>query len=558
MKLLMWASRCQGRIRSLPRFDNRRFIDATLRFSQSMKDPAMLAHRLQDTALRYFLEVVRTGSVSEAAARLSVSPSAVSRQVAGLEDLLSVPLFERRPRGMVPSPAGELLAAHARRGALEADRVVSDIQALQGLRRGLVRLYSSAGFAIEFLPRAIALFRARHPGMQFHLRTAAPTAVTQAVLDGDADIGLTYSRAAQRDIEVQHRQVAPVIVTMLPSHPLARHAGVTLAQMRPYPIAVPEGDNTARQLFDIACSQRGRVFEPALRAARRRDRTRRRSHGARARAPRRTARGADPRARPERARDRAANAGGPHAARGRARLRGPCSRPAARARLDDNARHPMKTTDIEPFFAALKAANPQPNTELEYTTPFELLTAVLLSAQATDVGVNKATRRLFPVAGTPQALLDLGLEQLESYIRTIGLYRTKARNLLETCRILVERHGGQVPRTREELEALPGVGRKTANVVLNVAFGQPTMAVDTHIFRVGNRTGLAPGKNPLAVEMQLLKRVPPAYAVDSHHWLILLGRYVCQARKPRCWECVVAPWCDYQPKTPPPGVNQKQ
>ncbi len=229
-----------------------------------MKDPAMLAHRLQDTALRYFLEVVRTGSVSEAAARLSVSPSAVSRQVAGLEDLLGVPLFERRPRGMVPSPAGELLAAHARRGALEADRVVSDIQALQGLRRGLVRLYSSAGFAIEFLPRAIALFRARHPGMQFHLRTAAPTAVTQAVLDGDADIGLTYSRAAQRDIEVQHRQVAPVIVTMLPSHPLARHAGVTLAQMRPYPIAVPEGDNTARQLFDIACSQRRLVFEPAL------------------------------------------------------------------------------------------------------------------------------------------------------------------------------------------------------------------------------------------------------------------------------------------------------
>ena len=212
----------------------------------------------------------------------------------------------------------------------------------------------------------------------------------------------------------------------------------------------------------------------------------------------------------------------------------------------------MRTTSIEPFFAALKAANPMPNTELEYTSVFELLTAVLLSAQATDVGVNKATRRLFPVANTPQAILGLGLEGLEGYIRTIGLYRTKARNLLETCRLLVERHGGQVPRTREALEALPGVGRKTANVVLNVAFGQPTMAVDTHIFRVSNRTGLAPGKNPLAVEMQLLKRVPPAYAVDSHHWLILLGRYVCQARKPRCWECVVAPWCDYTPKTPAP------
>ncbi|MBO9680059.1 endonuclease III [Paenacidovorax monticola] len=212
----------------------------------------------------------------------------------------------------------------------------------------------------------------------------------------------------------------------------------------------------------------------------------------------------------------------------------------------------MKTSSIEPFFAALKAANPQPNTELEYTTVFELLTAVLLSAQATDVGVNKATRRLFPVANTPQAILGLGLEGLEGYIKTIGLYRSKARHLMETCRILVERHGGQVPRTREALEALPGVGRKTANVVLNVAFGQPTMAVDTHIFRVSNRTGLAPGKNPLAVEMQLLQRVPPAYAVDSHHWLILLGRYVCQARKPRCWECVAAPWCDYQPKTPRP------
>ncbi|MDD2713665.1 MAG: endonuclease III [Simplicispira sp.] len=212
----------------------------------------------------------------------------------------------------------------------------------------------------------------------------------------------------------------------------------------------------------------------------------------------------------------------------------------------------MQAALIEPFFAALKAANPQPHTELEYTSVFELLTAVLLSAQATDVGVNKATRQLFAVANTPQALLDLGPERLEGYIQTIGLFRSKARHLLATCRILVEQHGGVVPRTREELEALPGVGRKTANVVLNVAFGQPTMAVDTHIFRVGNRTGLAPGKTPLAVELQLLQRVPPAYAVDSHHWLILLGRYVCQARKPRCWECAVAPYCDFQPKTPAP------
>ena len=212
----------------------------------------------------------------------------------------------------------------------------------------------------------------------------------------------------------------------------------------------------------------------------------------------------------------------------------------------------MKTAQIEPFFATLKAANPQPNTELEYTSVFELLTAVLLSAQATDVGVNKATRKLFPVAGTPQAILDLGLEGLEGYIKTIGLYRTKAKNLMETCRILVEQHGSVVPRTREALEALPGVGRKTANVVLNVAFGEPTMAVDTHIFRVGNRTGLVPGKTPLAVEVQLLKRIPPAYLVDAHHWLILHGRYVCQARKPLCWQCAVAPYCGYQPKTASP------
>ena len=212
----------------------------------------------------------------------------------------------------------------------------------------------------------------------------------------------------------------------------------------------------------------------------------------------------------------------------------------------------MKKELIEPFFATLKAANPQPNTELEYTSVFELLAAVLLSAQATDVGVNKATRRLFVVAPTPQRMLALGLDGLESYIKTIGLFRSKARHLLETCRLLVEQHGGEVPRTREALEALPGVGRKTANVVLNVGFGEPTMAVDTHIFRVSNRTGLAPGKNPLAVEMQLLKRVPAEYAVDSHHWLILHGRYVCQARKPQCWHCSVAAYCDFKPKTPKP------
>jgi len=209
----------------------------------------------------------------------------------------------------------------------------------------------------------------------------------------------------------------------------------------------------------------------------------------------------------------------------------------------------MKTAQIETFFATLQAANPQPVTELEYTSVFELLAAVLLSAQATDVGVNKATRRLFPVAHTPQQILDLGLEGLESHIKTIGLYRSKARHLIETCRILVDRHGGQVPRTREALEALPGVGRKTANVVLNVAFGQPTMAVDTHIFRVGNRTGLAPGKTPLAVEQQLLKRIPAKYLVDAHHWLILHGRYVCQARKPLCPQCAVAGCCDFKPKT---------
>ena len=213
----------------------------------------------------------------------------------------------------------------------------------------------------------------------------------------------------------------------------------------------------------------------------------------------------------------------------------------------------MKKDTIVAFFATLQAANPAPETELEYTTPFELLAAVLLSAQATDVGVNKATRRLYPVANTPQAILDLGLEGLEGYIKTIGLYRSKAKHLMEACRILVEQHGGEVPRTREALEALPGVGRKTANVVLNVAFGEPTIAVDTHIFRVSNRTGLAPGKTPLEVELKLEKRVPEEFVQHAHHWLILHGRYVCVARKPKCWECAVHTMCSFKPKTPAPA-----
>ena len=209
----------------------------------------------------------------------------------------------------------------------------------------------------------------------------------------------------------------------------------------------------------------------------------------------------------------------------------------------------MDAAAIEAFFATLKAANPEPQSELEYTSVFELLAAVLLSAQATDVSVNKATRRLFVVANTPGKMLALGEQGLAEHIRTIGLYRSKARHLIETCRILVERHGGVVPRTREALEALPGVGRKTANVVLNVAFGEPTLAVDTHVFRVANRTGLAPGKDPLAVEQALLARVPAAYLADAHHWLILHGRYVCLARSPRCPQCRVATWCDFEPKT---------
>ncbi len=209
----------------------------------------------------------------------------------------------------------------------------------------------------------------------------------------------------------------------------------------------------------------------------------------------------------------------------------------------------MKRDAIETFFATLAAANPHPATELVYSSVFELLAAVLLSAQATDVGVNKATRRLFALAPTPQKMLALGVDGVAEHIKTLGLYRNKAKHLVETCRLLVEQHGGEVPGTREALEALPGVGRKTANVVLNVAFGEPTMAVDTHIFRVGNRTGLAPGKTPLAVELKLLKRIPPAYRVHAHHWLILHGRYVCQARTPRCGACAVRTVCGFREKS---------
>ena len=212
----------------------------------------------------------------------------------------------------------------------------------------------------------------------------------------------------------------------------------------------------------------------------------------------------------------------------------------------------MKPAQIHTFFSRLRDANPHPQTELNYASVFELLAAVLLSAQATDVGVNKATARLFVVANTPQKIIALGLAGLERHIQTIGLFRSKARHLMQTCEILVAQHGGQVPRSREALESLPGVGRKTANVVLNVAFGEPTMAVDTHLFRLGNRTGLAPGKTPREVEDKLLKRIPAAYMVDAHHWLILHGRYICQARKPLCWQCGVSAYCDFKDKTARP------
>jgi len=209
----------------------------------------------------------------------------------------------------------------------------------------------------------------------------------------------------------------------------------------------------------------------------------------------------------------------------------------------------VNKADVEQFFSRLHDANPAPTTELNYQTPFQLLIAVILSAQATDVGVNKATARLFPVAGTPQAILALGEEGLSEYIKTIGLYRTKARNVIATCQQLIELHDGKVPAERAALEALPGVGRKTANVVLNTAFGQPTIAVDTHIFRLGNRTGLAPGKTVLAVEEKLLRVVPAAFKQDAHHWLILHGRYVCKARKPDCPACVIRDLCRFRGKT---------
>jgi len=218
------------------------------------------------------------------------------------------------------------------------------------------------------------------------------------------------------------------------------------------------------------------------------------------------------------------------------------ARPARRGRT-------LSKAEVQELFSRLRELNPHPTTELEYTTPFELLVAVTLSAQATDVGVNKATRRLFPVANTPQAILDLGVEGLKRYISTIGLYNAKAKNVIATCRILLDRYAGEVPRERLALEALPGVGRKTANVVMNTAFGEPTIAVDTHIFRVANRTGLAPGKDVRAVEDRLLKVVPQEFMQDAHHWLILHGRYVCKARKPDCPQCVIRDLCRYPDKT---------
>lgn len=209
----------------------------------------------------------------------------------------------------------------------------------------------------------------------------------------------------------------------------------------------------------------------------------------------------------------------------------------------------MNAAKRHEIFTRLRAHNPEPTTELNWTTPFELLAAVLLSAQATDVGVNKATARLFPVANTPQAIIDIGIDALKEHIKTIGLFNTKAENLMKTCHLLIERHGGEVPATRPALEALPGVGRKTANVILNTAFGQPTIAVDTHIFRVSNRTGIAKGKNVVEVEERLVRHVPREFRQDAHHWLILHGRYTCVARKPRCGSCVIEDLCEFKDKT---------
>jgi endonuclease III len=216
----------------------------------------------------------------------------------------------------------------------------------------------------------------------------------------------------------------------------------------------------------------------------------------------------------------------------------------------------MKPADRVALFSRLQAANPAPTTELEYTTPFELLAAVLLSAQATDRSVNAATRRLYPVANTPAAIVALGEDGLEPYLKTIGLWRSKAKHLVQACRILIAEHGGEVPHSREALERLPGVGRKTANVVLNTAFGESTIAVDTHIFRVANRLRLAPGKTPLQVEIGLMKAVPEPFRRDAHHWLILHGRYICKARRPECWRCPISDLCRYRPKTPSPASTR--
>lgn len=219
----------------------------------------------------------------------------------------------------------------------------------------------------------------------------------------------------------------------------------------------------------------------------------------------------------------------------------------------------MNQQQREEIFARFRAANPHPTTELKHASPFELLISVILSAQATDKEVNKTTVRLFPVASTPQAILDLGEEGLKNYIKTIGLYNSKAKNIIKTCALLVERHGGEVPSDRAALEALPGVGRKTANVILNTAFGEPTIAVDTHIFRVANRTGIAPGRTRLEVEKKLLGVVPEAYKRDAHHWLVLHGRYVCTARRPRCWECIIQDLCEYPNKSeaPPDAIRNR-
>ena len=212
----------------------------------------------------------------------------------------------------------------------------------------------------------------------------------------------------------------------------------------------------------------------------------------------------------------------------------------------------LPRADVEAIFARFHEIEPEPRGELDYVNAFTLLVAVVLSAQATDVGVNKATRELFRLAPSPAAMVALGVDRITELVKTIGLYRGKAKNVFALSQLLLDRHGGEVPADREALEALPGVGRKTANVVLNIWFRQPTIAVDTHLFRVGNRTGLAPGATPLAVEQQLLKAVPPQYLLHAHHWLILHGRYVCKARKPECWRCVIAEWCRFEPKTPLP------